>query len=134
MSSYPEHSKMKNLKVESRTVGEFIEWLSYSEKVHFCNHFPDRYICSECGEVEKSDVRFAHTLCSEDGCHKCRNNEVEGTIEFLPEGYYSYRYSRIEALIAKFLEIDLNTIENEKRAMLDELRAHSAGATSISDV
>ncbi len=134
MSSCPEHDKMKSLRVESQTVGNFIDWLSQVEHVHLCLHDEDQYVCEECGVITQEEVRYARGLGAEMSCRKCRTNEVKNLVEFRPEGYYPYHYNRIESLIAKFLEIDLTKIDNEKRAMLDGLRAHNAGITSISDV
>lgn len=55
---------------------------------------------------------FLEWLDNEEGVSLCRFEGVEIVIE----------HTSVEALLAKYFEIDLKVIEREKRAMLDELR------------
>ena len=38
MSEYPEHDKLTKVSAESQTIGEFLEWLEDTEKVHLARY------------------------------------------------------------------------------------------------
>lgn len=68
---------------------------------------------------------FLDWLRDEKGYHICeymeRREESEAD-EWLPEGYYTINTST-ERLLAEYFNIDLAVIEQEKRDMLEEMRA-----------
>ncbi len=90
MAEYPEHEKMKAVKVESQAIGGFIEWL---------------------GEQGLELAKFHK--CGK-GCNRDCRREENGTLE-------SHRYN-IQSILAQYFEIDLDKIEQEKRAMLATVR------------
>lgn len=96
MSAYPEHDRMRAISDQSQTVGEFVEWLSSDKRIRLAT-YPD---CI-------SDT--ADHVCGAGDCVKSQHLYTVDT--------------PIEKLLAEFFDIDLDTIEAEKRAMLDSLRA-----------
>lgn len=76
---YPEHEKLAEVKDRSQAVGEFVDWLAQTKKIHLAVWM----------------------------------NETEMT----------YAREPITDLLAEFFEIDQKKLEDEKRAMLDEMRA-----------
>lgn len=79
MPEFPEHDKLKQIKEESRAIGEFIEWLEEN----------------------------GYSICEYDDANF--------------DNYYRTPKST-EQLLAMHFNIDLNKIEQEKRAMLEKLR------------
>jgi hypothetical protein len=122
----PEHDKMHEVKERSQAIGEFIEWLGSEEGVSLTVHREKRWVCFVCGVIDEDDVRASRAFCGEDGCRLCLQEGKESAVEHQPEGYYPYHFT-IEKLLAKHFDIDLNKVEDEKRAMLDELRTQNAG-------
>ena len=93
-SQYPECEKMKSVRDESQTIGEFLEWL-FDEKGYRLGfyHTHDGETCnkhSDCGMVE---------------------NYMNPVVGF-----------SIEYILAEYFKIDLKKVEEEKRAMLDAIR------------
>lgn len=96
---YPEHAKLQKVQEKSQAIGEFIEWLRQSKKIVFCLHRDDL----PTGTI------------------------VEPENEYIPE--WMPTTIRIEETLAEYFKIDLNKLEAEKRAMLDEVRQyHKIGA------
>lgn len=65
---------------------------------------------------------FLDWLRNEKGIEFCRWMEAE---DIEPEGYYP-DYTRTEELLAEYFEVDLKKVEEERRAMLDDLRERNA--------
>lgn len=93
---YPEHDKLEKVKDKSQACGEFLEWL-LDEK---------RYQLSE-----------YHTHTDE-----CYDDEGELTCRTSSERLYPAAVNT-RKLLAEFFEIDEAKLEEEKVAMLAELRA-----------
>lgn len=99
MSEYPEHEKLKAVKPQVDAVASFLEYLD-AEHLRICKpheHTDDCY-----GESWVPGIKML--VCG-----------------FLAEGYEPVR-KRIEEWLAEHFEIDQNKLDDEKRAMLDELR------------
>jgi hypothetical protein len=95
--SYPEHEKMKAVHEESQAIGEFIEWLGWKKEIRFAKWIKE--------SVTHEDIW---------GKNPPKTTEIDNFIQIeLP----------IEQTLAEFFNIDLTKIKQEKRAMLDELRA-----------
>lgn len=90
-----ELDKMAQAKPRSQAIGEFLEWLREKGIVlaEYHKHSKD-----ECGSVRWPE------------CGICSEQPV------------AHHYNT-ETLLAEFFEIDLNRVEDEKRAILEELRA-----------
>ena len=100
-SQYPEHERLHEIASKSQCCGEFLEWLE-----------SDGVILSR--EHQHSDS------CYEDGDRVCGTSK----------GELVFDHESIQTRLARFFEIDLNKIEQEKRAMLDELRAANTKRTA----
>lgn len=96
MSNYPEHEKLRAIAGESQACGEFLEWLQHQGYVMALAHRHD------------SDCR------GKDGWRLCGRREGELIHAPLPS---------IQKLLATFFGIDPEKLEDEKQAMLAELRA-----------
>jgi hypothetical protein len=93
----PEHDKLHEVRERSQAIGEFLEWL---------------------GERGVSlAVRHQHSDgCREDGFLIC---------DFREDELASFAF-QTNQLLAEFFEIDLDTLEAEKTALLDYQRALNA--------
>lgn len=115
MTEYPEHEKLQAIKDESQAIGEFIEDGPYT----LCEwkNSPDvpRWIDSRTG----TDKTPHHRDVSPFATHSVANPD------WFDEGYYPIHKS-INQILADHFDIDLDKIEREKRAMLDELRKANA--------
>lgn len=91
--SYPEHEKLRGLAGKNQTCGEFLEWLQ------------QRYTIAE---------YHTHSVnCLDDGGYPvCGSSE---------KSLYTASLN-IPKLLAEFFEIDESKLEQEKVAMLDDLR------------
>jgi len=97
MTATPEHEKLHKVQEKSQAIGEFLEWLTEEKRYSICQYV------NTIGEVdcEGEEIRFP----------------VKGYLPIL---------ERIEQLLAEYFDIDLDKLELEKRAMLDELRRPNA--------
>jgi hypothetical protein len=92
-TKYPEHQKLKAVRAKSQAVGEFLDWLTAEKRITLA-------------------VAHEHTAsCREDGL-RCGYSAGD----YLPAS------ASTRELLAEFFDIDESKIENEKRAMLAELR------------
>jgi len=105
---YPECEKLSAVKDKSQKIGEFLEWP------------PEK-------GVELS-VRHTHTKeCLDESDWEVFEEDPGGfrTDDFLcscvDDGLLSYTVGK-EKLLAEFFEIDLNKVEEERRAMIEDLR------------
>ena len=97
MTRYLEHEKLKALEGKNDVVAGFLEWLSANEFVIARYH--------------------EHT----DPCYDDEDDRVCGYNE---DDLYPVRRN-IESLMAEYFGISLTKLEDEKRAMLDEIRRHN---------
>lgn len=107
----PECERMLNVKEKSQAIGEFLEWLEETKKVHF------RQFAVACGRCKCTTVER-----DEDGdwyCNECEEYTATYDVEILFP-------LRTEQLLAEFFRIDLNKVEQERRDMLKELRNNHA--------
>jgi hypothetical protein len=96
----PECEKMRAVKEKSQAIGEFLEWLNAEKGVHLAQYHEHTRACLDID---------AHLVCGVSEQHML---------------LWNYN---IERLLAEFFDIDLNTVEEEKQALLDDLRARNAG-------
>ena len=92
--SYPEHDKLELISGKSQAIYDFLEWLMGEKGLSL----------GEWVEVESLTGR------------KLQNRNGEPIMRFMPAARDKRK------LLAEFFELDLNKIEDEKRAMLDEMR------------
>jgi hypothetical protein len=90
---YPEHQKLQAVKDKSQAIGEFIEWLMCTKKLTIARWM-------KVPAIERDP--FAE-----------KGEEID---ELMPE------HIDIEALLAEYYSIDRKTLEEEKQAMLEDMR------------
>lgn len=100
MTEYPEHEKLKEVQEKSQSIGEFLEWILHSKKVHSERFRHDAL------EIESPVVLAIY----------------RPVLDSDPR-LIEYSFGGIEKLLSEYFEIDLVKIEAEKRQMLDEMRA-----------
>jgi len=93
MTATPEHEKLHKVQEKSQAIGEFLEWLQGEKKYTICQYV------DTIGEVDE-----------------------EGYSRQFPVKGYVTIMERTERLLAEYFDINLDVLELEKRAMLDELR------------
>jgi hypothetical protein len=91
----PELDKMQGVKDRSQAIGEFLDWL-------------------QCEKGWELAYRHKHVKECLDGDGELTCGCDEG--QFLPANY------GMERLLAEHFAIDLNKVENERRAILEHLR------------
>ena len=120
---YPEHDKLEAIKDQSQAIGEFIEWLTATGYTIALPHQHAEY-CYTLG-LTPDEFRAKHGG-SGDGL--ARPNELKAGQFNVPQcgcragQLLADRDAKPEKLIARHFEINLDTLEKEKRAMLDDLR------------
>ncbi len=94
----PECARARAVMPKSQVIGEFLDWLQTDKKVHLC-------------------AMHEHT----NDCKAWRGGAYRIICDFHDGQYTPFSYT-IEKLLAEFFHIDLNKMENEKRALLDHIR------------
>jgi len=137
MVETPELNRMKAVKDRSQSIGGFLEWLQdergvilaeyYKREVDEDNHPVYRNADGEIVEdwcpphifMPTEQRKALEERQDKEGIHwpliKDRSGEILHTFSF-----------QIEQLLADYFEIDLVKVENEKRAILEELRSKNA--------
>jgi hypothetical protein len=127
MPPTPELDKMSAVREQSQAIGEFLDWLTGEKGLSLCRQ-------QVSGNNGKPQIRWKA------GVRKCkqyrasirsrepdRNDLYNGDAELNPEhehwpsGFFPAN-ENIEKLLAEFFEIDLNKVEEERRAILEALR------------
>ena len=102
---YPEHVKLRAIADKSQAIGEFLDWLSLPTE--------------EGGKgVVLTERKCPHGYWPMQDCEEskwCARGDE--TVQFWPF------HGSTTKLLAEFFKIDLDKIEEEKRAMLDAIRA-----------
>jgi len=93
---YSEHQKLKLIQEKSQTIGEFIEWLQSIKGIRFAELTKET--------VKHEDI-FGRKLSAE--------TEIDVFVQL---------NINIEQILAEFFDINLDKIEQEKCAMLEEFR------------
>lgn len=102
---YPEHAKLKKVKEKSHACGEFLDWLQHKKKFFFYTlheHSEDCYV----GTSNPRNVYGRERICG-----------ISTGIGLVPVGYVD-----TTKLLAEYFEIDTEKLEQEKMALLEELR------------
>ena len=105
----PELDKMKAVRERSQSIGEFLEWLGEEKKWSICashHHGPG------CEGWDEARGRFNPGAFD----RRCEAQEFE----LFPVSF------SIEKLLAEFFDIDLNKVDDERRAIIDHMRSTSA--------
>lgn len=105
MEEYLEHEKLHKVADESQRIGEFLDWLN-QQGINLM-----RWV----EEVRTEEVEHLLT-----GKMYTRNVHVRE---------WQHTGESIQALLARYFEIDLDKIDAEKRAMLAAIRRDRNGAT-----
>lgn len=150
MTATPECDKVHKVHEESQSIGAFLEWLS-GQGVVLCrwatpresrrctgvlkNYFLDLDNCKGTGVALRTVMSDADwslpraerpdrtiIIAAGDECTKCGGTgsfEYDGAEQYMPD------YMAIEKRLAAYFDIDLNKVEQERRAVLDEARSAS---------
>ena len=133
---YPEHGKLLKVAEHSQAIGEFLAWLSEDQQVCLAKNDVKVDNCRNCDHPDTHDYRPPHSAwaqCAhtehEDGtcdhgseCEHFGECKCDSADFGNPERLYSWPH-KISDLLATYFKIDLMVLENEKRAMLDDMRA-----------
>ena len=106
--NYPEHEKLKVIADTSQAIGEFLDWLQAERKISL----------TEWREWEEEKPQF---MATHQGVGSLDDTVMVKRKEYVPI------YTSISKLLAEFFKIDLNKIEEEKRAMIKMLRESPGG-------
>lgn len=107
---YPEAAKVGDIMDKTQAIGAFLEWLFGEAGYTLCLWHDKAYFNME---GEKISQEQAHALRSPD--------PLDDKYTYEPAGHYP-AHKGTEALLADFFGIDLGKYEEEKRAMLADLR------------
>jgi len=133
--TYPEHEKLSKVQDQSQAIGEFLEWLETTKSARLLTWHESETdeVCTGdlvlgCEDGYKTRAGRKFTIGgARDGvgvpCDVCRGT---GKVTCHEKGYVPVGSAR--DLLAEFFEIDQDKLEQEKRAMLDSLRARSEGS------
>lgn len=121
MTEYPEHDKLAAVKDQSQAIGSFLDhgpWTLCLWQEDGNNGKP-MYVWSEDSATGKRKSESGESASRWDYAngHANRNPEYEEW----EEGFFPV-YRPIEKLLAEYFGIDLERLEAEKRAMLEEQR------------
>jgi len=140
----PELDKLQAVRNESQAIGEFLEWLRTEKKFIIAQDHKASWTCEECGEVPKDEVYFVGWLSTDDaswrhGAKYCKRvqdiiqkkrripiEKYQGApVEHVPEGMWPAAKASIHDLLHEYFEIDPDKVEEERRTLLDHIRAAS---------
>ena len=120
--SYPEHDRLHLIKDKSQAIADFLDWLYETEGV-FLSHktmVTDEKWCSApgcaAGFIVHLDATSSRRVESE--CETCKGT---GYVEYEATKDLPYNVSK-QKMLADFFSIDLELLEEEKVAMLEEQR------------
>lgn len=122
MTNTPMLDKMSQVRDSSQTIGEFVEWLG-SQGIQLGNYGEHTYPDEPCdGEImagQCEDGRVRRGTHGERDCNVCNG---QGRRDIVRTDFQSDGRS-IEKLLADYFEIDLDAVEQERRAILSTLGA-----------
>lgn len=116
----PELEKMSASRERSQPIGEFIDWLA-GQGIFLMRSVP--IVHQRWPWESRYDVNGKRTW----GPHRGPDDGVHGPPEQYERGEEAVMYGEsIERMLARFFDIDLNVIEEERRALLDAIREANA--------
>ena len=99
-SKFTQHEKLRKIKDDSQSIGAFIEWLRGDRNLVLASHHEHT---EDCGHIPRDVINYPAE------CGYCQDDlQVE--------------YIGIQQLLAEYFEINLAELEQERQAMLAELR------------
>jgi len=120
MAEYPEHEKLHKAKAELGTeeIGAFLDWLG-SDGIQLARFWKHEVNCERSEERDRVGFQYE----GENGYYRHK----EERCGYQNEGVLIPSRESIQKLLARYADVDLEKLEDEKRAMLDELRATQKG-------
>jgi hypothetical protein len=111
--TYPEHEKLRAVQDQARKLGVFLEWLESGGRwiAEYHEHNAD------CDEHQRGEP----PACGMIGKSRTGHWYLPALYTWNPPG----QGERIERILALYFGIDLDKLQQEKAAMLDELRAEN---------
>lgn len=125
----PEHDKLHALDGKNQTCGDFVTWLQHNGYI-LAKREPANWICEECGPLNVAEAAHSRKGVRFNGLFSVapmyEHKYCGKAVDHSPEGLYAVPLD-ITKLLAEYFEIDLQKLEDEKRAILEELRAQQRG-------
>ena len=106
-TKYPECEKLAAVADKSQAIGDFLDWLRSGE--------------ADNTRFKRPIFLAANSIVAEEW-HHGEQDLLEDEDCDVDEGKLCYWGYDIRRLLAKYFEIDLDKVESERRAMLEELR------------
>lgn len=124
----PEHMKLKALKPEAETIGQFLEWLQ-EQGIKLCRWENGRsngqpmYVWSEKMLARMAKDPGLREELAEEGPTFTRDGSTipNPEYDYVEQGFYE-DWQPIEKRLAAYFDINLEALEQEKRALLDYQR------------
>lgn len=115
MTIYAECEKLAAAVDQSQPAGEFLDWLKTEKGITLVTyeHWTEQDICIYAGCEE--GFMYGH---KQRPCSHCNGT---GKQTYSREGWVPFAHN-LEALLAEWLGIDLKKVEEERRAMLRDIR------------
>ena len=117
---YPEHTKLKAVQDQTQAIGEFLEWASYTHGIRLASDQEP----TDLRRCERCDPDSFRTRYEVGECPACETDD--GWYEVTLSPRLMEHTGRPMALVAEWAGIDEDRLEQEKRQMLDRLRAANA--------
>lgn len=137
MVETPELNRMKAIKDRSQSIGGFLDWLQNEKGIVLAKYY-SRETDEDGNPIYRNfdheivdDWRPPHPFMSQEQQKELEERqEKEGIYGPMVEDgngevLHPYHFT-IEKLLAEYFEIDLKKVEEEKRALLEELRSKNA--------
>lgn len=115
----PEHDKLHKAKAELGTeeIGAFLEWLGH-DGIQLARYWEHEKNC------ESQDHRDDRYDCLDEASWRWFTHDKEDCLRER-EGVLVLAHEPIMKLLARYADIDLERLEDEKRALLEEVRQGS---------
>lgn len=117
----PELDKLKSVADRSHKVGEFIDWLNDTKHFHLAEIHEHTDECYTCG-LNPKDFQELYKDKGWVDADELKNSRFRTPQCGFRKGQYVPANYNLQKLLAEFFEIDLNKVEDERRAVLAWVR------------
>lgn len=120
-SAHPECDKMLAVHDQSQVIGEFLEWLD-TQGLHIMQWrtFNEPKTCTCIFNEGHTGERYNSRTHKWETCGKCNGTGLlEETYEVQQ---WTHARGSINEILARFFDIDMTKVEQERRAMLEQIR------------
>ncbi len=127
LAEYPEHEKLHKVAELSQSIGDFLAWLNEDQHVWLAKHDVKVDKCRNCEHPDEHDERVPNPVTYGQRACSFEDDETGETCDCdradfgQPGRMYAWPHTTSD-LLALYFEIDLKVLEEEKRAMLKQMR------------